>query len=564
MHRLQSPVLLAALACFAAPHHLVAQVVDPSNRASVVNHFNNVYTSALGNTNHGWTGSVAGCVPGTLSAQFVADTLTVINTFRAMAGHPHVTFGNPRSFPTTNPSAPIADSMQGVLMLEASGQFSHNLPPNGPCGTQAGSDALLTSNLTRFAIGPRGIPLLIEDSGLPNVDHRRWMMLETMQQMAMGATSSFMAINTFGPIAPGVRTRFSAWPPAGFVPYQWAYDQWSFAVPGVNQQLWNPNTYADFGNAVVTVTQNGTPVPITYYAAATTAYDNAIAWTFNTPPPRGPGMSDTPYQVTVSNVARTAQSSYTYIVTLIDAGGGTFDECAGATLVQDGSNGPFNNNAAGNSPPAWTCAGNFGNDVWFTYRATCSGSTTFSTCSSHSFDTVLEVFSGTCANLVSLGCNDDTCNTGSQVTVPTVSGRDYKVRVGGFGGNRGTFDLSVSTANCGSGSFQTLTHGCGAAGIAYTGNATIGTLTTFSLTNATSVPVLFLSATLLATPLCPGCTLGPNPDVLVPGSTLPLAIPNNRSLMGARIYVQGADVNATGGCSAPRMTVTNTVVMTIG
>ena len=350
MHRISSSVLLASLALLAARQNLMAQVVDPTNRASVVNHFNNVYSPVLGNTNHGWTGSVAGCVAGTLDSQFVADTLTVINTFRAMAGLPHVTFGNPRSFPTTNSSAPIADSMQGVLMLEASGQFTHNLPPTGPCGTQAGSDALITSNLTQFAIGPRGIPLLIEDASLPAVDHRRWMMHEALQQMAMGGTSRFMAINTFGPLTPGQRTRFCAWPPAGFVPYQWAYDRWSFHVPGVNQQLWQPSTYADFTNAVVTVRQGSTPEPITYYAAATTAYDNAIAWTFNSPPPRGPGMSDTPYTVTVSNVARTAQSSYTYVVTLIDAGGGTFDECTGATLVQNGSNGPFNNNAAGNSP----------------------------------------------------------------------------------------------------------------------------------------------------------------------------------------------------------------------
>jgi hypothetical protein len=565
MHRLSRLVPLA-LAGFVGTTRIVpAQVVDPSNRTSVVNHFNNVYTPALGNTSHGWTGSVAGCVAGTLNAQFVADTLTVINTFRAMAGLPHVTFGNPRSFATTNPNAPIADSMQGVLMMEASGQFSHNLPPTGPCGTQAGSDALVTSNLTRFAIGPRGIALLIEDANLPAVDHRRWMMHEALQQMAMGASSGFMAINVFGPVTAGQRTRFSAWPPAGFVPYQWAYDRWSFAVPAVNQQATQPGTWADFSNAVVTVRQGATLVPITYYPAQTTAYDNAIAWTFNSPLPRGPAMNDTPYTVTISNVGRTAQSSYTYVVTLIDALGSTPDECGGAIVVGNGSNGPFNNNTATNSPPAWTCSGTFGNDVWFTYRATCTGATTFATCGANlTFDTALEVFSGVCGNLQSLGCNDDSCGAGSQVTVATVAGQDYKVRVGGFGGNRGTFGLTITTANCAGGSFQTLTHGCGAVRIGYSGNAALGVTTTFSLTGVTAVPVTFLGAALLATPLCAGCILGPNPQVLVPGSSLPLAIPQSTNLLGGRIYVQGADVGASNGCSTPRLTLTNTVVMTIG
>lgn len=65
--------------------------------------------------------------------------------------------------------------------------------------------------------------------------------------------------------------------------------------------------------------------------------------------------------------------------------------------------------------------------------------------------------------LTSLGCNDDLCGSQSQVTVATVAGADYRVRVGGNGVERGTFSLVITTANCGGGSFQTLRHGCGAA-----------------------------------------------------------------------------------------------------
>jgi hypothetical protein len=538
--------------------------VNPNDRAAVVNHYNSVYLPALRNGNTGWTGSTAGCQPGTLAAQFVADTLLTINTFRSMAGLPSVTFGNPRSFATTNPNAPVADSMQGVLMLEAAGQFTHNLPPNGPCGTQAGSDALVTSNLTRFNVGPAGVLSLMTDASLPNVDHRRWMMHESLQQMALGATPQFMAINVMGPQTPGPRTRFSAWPPAGFVPYQWCFDTWSFAVPAVNQVPTQPSTWADFSNAVVTVTRAGTPVPVTYSVVVNSAYDNAMVWRFATPPTHGAGMTDTPYTVTISNVGRSAQSTYTYTVTIIDAGSGTPDECAGAIGVQNGTNGPFDNHTATDSTPRFACVSNAGNDVWFSYRATCTGTTTFSTCSNATFDTALEVFGGTCSSLVSLGCSDDLCGSQSQVTITTVAGTDYRVRVGGYGVERGTFTLVITTANCGGGSFQTLRHGCGAATIGYTGNAAIGAVTTFSLSGVTATPVVFLGLSLLNAPLCPACVLGANPDVVVPGATLPLTIPNNSGLVGARLHVQGADVGASAGCATPRLTVTDTVTMTIG
>ena len=79
---------------------------------------------------------------------------------------------------------------------------------------------------------------------------------------------------------------------------------------------------------------------------------------------------------------------------------------------------------------------------------------------------------------------------------------------------------------CAGGHFLFQRHGCGAATIGYTGNAAIGAVTTFSLSGVTATPVVFLGASLLNAPLCPACVLGANPDVVVPGATLPLTIPN--------------------------------------
>src|SRR5690606_9575077 len=109
-------------------------------------------------------------------------------------------------------------------------------------------------------------------------------------------------------------------------------------------------------------------------------------------------------------------------------------------------NGPFTNVGATTSAPAWPCATG-GNDVWFSYVATATGSTIFRTCGA-GYDTALQVFDGAggCGALVSLGCNDDSCGLQSSLTIPTVMGTTYFVRVGGYNSATGTFPLEIGTS----------------------------------------------------------------------------------------------------------------------
>ncbi|MBK8098744.1 MAG: hypothetical protein IPK26_16650 [Planctomycetes bacterium] len=433
--------LLLTLAAF-APGALAQITVNTQDRAAVAALYNNTYAPAFANTNHGWTGATASCTAGTINAQFVTDTLTALNVFRAMAGMPSVTFGNPRSFPTSGSG--LVDCQQGALMLHAAGMLSHNLPASSPCYTAAGNGALGTANLAGGVVGARGIDALIDD-GVGNLGHRRWMLHEPQLTMAFGSTSTYMVLDVMAPMATGNRSRFAAWPPAGFVPYPWRYETWSFAVPGLNQDVFNPATHADFSAATVTVTRNGTTVPVNQFVPGQCifCYDNGIHWTFPTPIPGGPGMADTPYLVTIANVRNCAQSTYSYTVTLFDPTGSSAspDECSGAHLITDGVHGPYDNSTATTSAPAWPC-GSGGKDLWFAYQATGTGNLTATTCSLSTLDTVIEVFSGTCGALVSRGCNDDVCGAQSTVTVPVTPG-PYRIRVGGFGGAAGTFRLDV-------------------------------------------------------------------------------------------------------------------------
>ena len=118
------------------------------------------------------------------------------------------------------------------------------------------------------------------------------------------------------------------------------------------------------------------------------------------------------------------------------------DDCAGALPLVNGTNGPFTTVGASTSAPAWSCASG-GNDLWFTYAAGGAGSLTVSTCTLATWDTALQIYSGSCGTLTSLGCNDDACSLQSSLTVPVTAGL-YFVRVGGFNGATGAFSLNVS------------------------------------------------------------------------------------------------------------------------
>lgn len=118
------------------------------------------------------------------------------------------------------------------------------------------------------------------------------------------------------------------------------------------------------------------------------------------------------------------------------------NECSGALPLQNGLNGPFTSVGSSTSSPAWTCATG-GNDVWFTYLAGGAGTLTISTCSQAGFDTAIQVFSGSCGALTSIGCLDDSCSVQTSLSVPVTFGT-YYIRVGGYQGATGTFSLNVS------------------------------------------------------------------------------------------------------------------------
>lgn len=114
------------------------------------------------------------------------------------------------------------------------------------------------------------------------------------------------------------------------------------------------------------------------------------------------------------------------------------DECGGAAvLTLQAPCVPISVDATGatQSQPAILCNGHTSpqaNDLWFTFEAN-GTATTVQVDSPGSFDAVVEVFSGACGSLTSIGCTDEAYppsnGTLETITLPTVPGSDYYVRV---------------------------------------------------------------------------------------------------------------------------------------
>jgi hypothetical protein len=119
---------------------------------------------------------------------------------------------------------------------------------------------------------------------------------------------------------------------------------------------------------------------------------------------------------------------------------GPEDECSGALPLTNGST-PFSTIGATTSAPPWPCAAG-GSDIWYTFTA--AGTQVDIDTFGSGYDTALEAFDGTCANLVSLACNDDSGGSlQSFLSISTVAGQAYYLRVGGFVGDQGTGALNV-------------------------------------------------------------------------------------------------------------------------
>jgi uncharacterized protein YkwD len=285
--------------------------IDPSDRQTSLNYFNQVYRASEG-VDIGWTGNHVNCNAGETSVAFREAVQLRINYFRAMAGVPG--------------TVQLSDeysrkAQQAALMMSVNRQLSHDPPPSWLCYTAEGAQAAGSSNLYLGRNGPTAITGYMEDPGSGNyfVGHRRWILYPQTQWMGTGdvpSTGSYQSSNALWVFdanmwnpRPQTREEYVAWPPPGYVPYQVVFPRWSFAYHA-----------ADFSGATVAMSSGEGVIPVTVRPVANGYGENTLVWepnlSFGSPPP-----SDTLYDVSVDGVMINGVAhNFTYQVILFDPG----------------------------------------------------------------------------------------------------------------------------------------------------------------------------------------------------------------------------------------------------
>ena len=187
-------------------------------------------------------------------------------------------------------------------------------PRRGSTTRLAGADAAAHSDLDLGVSGVTAIDLYMTDPGSSNtfVGHRRWVLYPPTQTMGVGdipaESNAFMSYSRRPCPRPSVTA--VAWPPAGFVPASLIPQRWSL----------QSDADADFSNATVAVTENGTPQSVEILSDDADDYGgNAIVWdlAFRTGG-RNRGQQIV-YTVNINNVLIDGQpQSFSYTTTSFD------------------------------------------------------------------------------------------------------------------------------------------------------------------------------------------------------------------------------------------------------
>ncbi len=276
--------------------------LKPWNRTDVLAFYNTVYrASESAPSRIDWVGNVNAGIAGTTSAAFKNDVRRRVNFYRALAGLPSdITFDDLKS----------AKCQQAALMFSANESISHFPPVSWTHFSLAGSEAAGASNIAIGSFGPESADRYMIDDGANNriVGHRRWLLFPRAAEMGTGdipPSSQSPATNAIwvnGDFKPSGSMDFIPWPPRGYFPANLVPSRWSVS-----------RTDADFSGASVTMTRNGTNVPVTVISRNDNgAGDNTLVWVPQTPLPKG--GADINYRVSITGViSPDGKNSFRYL-----------------------------------------------------------------------------------------------------------------------------------------------------------------------------------------------------------------------------------------------------------
>lgn len=195
-----------------------------------------------------WSGSVASCNPGNVSAEGRESALRLVNLYRFLVG----------LAPVATDPALDQKSQACALMMHANGALSHSPPSSWSCWSSEGAQAAGSSNLATTP-GVDAVDLYIADPGNETtMGHRRWILSGWIGPIGLGSTSAYSCMWVIGGKG-GPEPAFVAWPPAGKVPHEAMNASWvSTDATGWTIQ----SSSISLSGASITVTEGGQPRPV--------------------------------------------------------------------------------------------------------------------------------------------------------------------------------------------------------------------------------------------------------------------------------------------------------------
>ncbi|MEM9460765.1 MAG: CAP domain-containing protein [Myxococcota bacterium] len=245
------------------------------------------WTADRANMNEGnWSGSVAACDPGDISAEGRANALRLVNLHRWLVGLPEV---------TTDPSR---DSMAQAcaLMMHANGSLSHNPPMGWNCYSGDGATAAGSSNISTGP-GVMSVDLYMVDPGnATTLGHRRWILSNSAGPVGLGSTSDYSCMWVLGGSGVG-NNEWTAWPSPGPFPFE-AISPLGFA--SLDETGWSVQSDTiDLNGASVTITAGGEARPVT---VTNLAAGYGSGWAISMVPQGWTAQPDTTYHVRVEGI----------------------------------------------------------------------------------------------------------------------------------------------------------------------------------------------------------------------------------------------------------------------
>ncbi|GAB3811699.1 hypothetical protein GCM10028820_03370 [Tessaracoccus terricola] len=286
-----------------APIDAAAAPTVDASKADAVRAAYREYTK-LAQTPVGWTGSVASCAPGTVSAAYQSAILRRVNLVRGLAGLEPVQFS-----PSYSASAQAA-----ALIMAANDTLEHYPAAESRCYSEAGATAAGKSNLAiswgldALDVVPDPIQLYMDDYGYHNtaVGHRWWILRPETTTMGSGSTNNTNALWVIDESPRATAPQLTTWPVAGYFPSEWVPTsrRWSIQATGT----------ARLSAATVRVTGP------TGELAARVIYGAADRLVWEMPElPEVEGQGSVRYAVTVSGITGDgAPRTHTYNVDVID------------------------------------------------------------------------------------------------------------------------------------------------------------------------------------------------------------------------------------------------------